>query len=360
MTTTDTSDQNLDVAVIGGGQAGLAMAWHLRRLGLRFAVLDAGSGIGSAWRSRWDSLRLFTPARYDALPGRPFPAPPDRYPTKDEVADYLRDYVAAFGLPVRLNSRVTRLHRDGDAFTLVTPQGTTRARQVVVATGPFQTPHVPKLATGLHPVVTQLHSSAYRNPAELPCGPVLVVGDGNSGRQIARELAATRRVELATAGTATVVPQRLMGRDLFWWLDRSGLLAAPATSRIGRRMRARGELVVGTTDRTLRAARVTLRPRLAAADGTGVRFADGSRTDVDTVVWATGYRADRSWIDVDSALADGPPVHERGVSPDPGLSFLGLPWQHSRGSALLGFVGADAAHLADRIAARHRAPAPTA
>jgi putative flavoprotein involved in K+ transport len=340
----------LDVAVVGGGQAGLAMAWHLRRLGLRFAVLDAGSEIGSAWCSRWDSLRLFTPARYDALPGLAFPGPPDRYPTKDEVAAYLRDYVAAFDLPVHLHSRVTRVSRDGAGYALATTRETVRARQVVVATGPFQSPHVP--VTGLDPAVTQLHSSAYRNPHQLPRGPVLVVGDGNSGRQIARELAATRRVELATSGRATVVPQRLLGRDLFWWLTASGLLGAPATSPIGRRMRARGELVVGTTDRTLRAAGVTLRPRLTGADGTGVRFADGSRADVDTVVWATGYRSDHSWIDVDGALADGRPVHERGVSPVPGLHFLGLPWQHTRGSALLGFVGADAAHLAERIATR--------
>lgn len=138
-TTTFTSDHNLDVAVIGGGQAGLAMAWHLRRLGLRFAVLDAGSEIGSAWRSRWDSLRLFTPARYDGLPGLPFPGPPDRYPGRDDVTDYLHTYAAAFDLPVRLGSRVTRLHRDGDGFALVTERETLRARQVVVATGPFQT-----------------------------------------------------------------------------------------------------------------------------------------------------------------------------------------------------------------------------
>jgi len=355
-TTTSTSDHDLDVAVIGGGQAGLAMAWHLRRLGLRFAVLDAGSEIGAAWRSRWDSLRLFTPARYDSLPGLPFPGPPDRYPTKDEVAGYLRDYVAAFDLPVRLDSRVTRLSREGDGHALVTERGTVRARQVVVATGPFQSPRTP--ATGLDPAVTQLHSSSYRNPDGLPLGPVLVVGDGNSGRQIARELAATRHVELATAGAAAVVPQRLLGRDLFWWLDRSGLLGAPASSRIGQRMRARGELVVGTTDRMLRDSGVILRPRLTAADGTAARFADGTRTDVDTVVWATGYRPDHSWIDVDGALAYGLPAHERGVSPAPGLYFLGLPWQHTRGSALLGFVGADAAHLAEQIATRHsRTPA---
>jgi putative flavoprotein involved in K+ transport len=357
MTTTahNTEDaESVDVAVVGGGQAGLAIAWHLRRLGLRFLVLDAGPEIGHVWRSRWDSLRLFTPARYDALPGMAFPGPPDTHPGKDAVADYLRDYAAAFDLPVRTNSPVTRLRRatgGGEGYELVTADSTVHARQVVIATGPFQTPAVPRLAAGLDSTVTQLHSAQYRNPHSLPPGPVLVVGDGNSGRQIAVELAATRQVDLACSGTATVVPQRLLGRDLFWWLSRLGLVTTGADSRIGRRLRARGELVVGTTDRMLRAAGVTLRPRLTTADGTTVGFADGSRSEVGAVVWATGYRPGYSWVDVDGVLADGRPQHDRGVTPAPGLYVLGLPWQHSRGSALLGFVRHDAAHLADQIAA---------
>src|SRR6185312_14815746 len=241
----------LDVAVVGGGQAGLAMAWHLRRRGLRFAVLDAASQLGQAWRTRWDSLRLFTPARFDALPEMPFPGPAEHYPTKDEVADYLHDYAAAFDLPIRLDHRVVRLSPDPGGYRLQTTRGAVHARQVVVATGPFQTSHVPEIGAGLARGITQLHSSAYRNPTQLPDGPVLVVGDGNSGRQIAAELAATRQVDLATSGTATVLPQRILGRDLFWWLTRLGLLTANADSRLGRRIQARGELVIGTTDRAL-------------------------------------------------------------------------------------------------------------
>jgi putative flavoprotein involved in K+ transport len=343
-----TLDAVLDVAVVGGGQAGLALAWHLRRRGLRFAVLDANAQIGDVWRARWDSLRLFTPARFDGLPGMAFPGPPARYPGKDEVADYLRDYAAAFDLPVRLASPVRRLTRHADGYLLRTPRGEVRARQVVVATGPFQTPHVPAIAGGLGPEITQLHSVAYRNPAQLPDGPVLVVGDGNSGRQIAAELAATRHVDLATSGTAAVVPQRLLGRDLFWWLTRLGVLAAPADSRLGRRLQARGELVVGTGERVLRGAGVALRPRLAAAEGTTGRFADGSTSALDTVIWASGYRCDDSWIDVPGVLRGGRLVHDRGVTPAPGLYVLGRPWQRSRGSALLGFVGRDAADRADR------------
>jgi putative flavoprotein involved in K+ transport len=341
----------LDVAIVGAGQAGLAMAWHLRRHGLRFAVLDAASQLGQAWRTRWDSLRLFTPARFDALPEMPFPGPAEHYPTKEQVADYLHDYAAAFDLPIHLGHRVLRLSPDPDGYRLQTTRGSVRARQVVVATGPFQTPHLPEIGAGLARGVTQLHSSAYRNPAQLPVGPVLVVGDGNSGRQIAAELAATRRVDLATSGTATVLPQRLLGRDLFWWLTRLGLLTATTDSPLGRRIRARGELVIGTTDRNLREGGVTLRPRLIAVDGATGRFADGSTLALDTVIWATGYRPDHTWIDVPGVLAGDRIVHDQGVTAAPGLYVLGQPWQRSRGSALLGFVGRDAADLAPHIAA---------
>ncbi|MFJ2031125.1 flavin-containing monooxygenase [Streptosporangium sp. NPDC087985] len=347
-------DSPLDVIVIGGGQAGLAMAWYLRRQGARFLVLDAGSEIGHVWRSRWDSLVQFTAARYDALPGLAFPAPDDTYPTKDEVADYLRAYAGTFDLPVRLNTRVTRLSRGGAGFEIGTAGDTFHARQVVVATGPFQTPALPAPAARLDRAVTQLHSSVYRSPRDLPDGPVLVVGGGNSGLQIAEELTATRRVDLSAGATPPVLPQRLLGKDLFWWLTRLGLMAKPADSWIGRRVRDRGELVIGTSRRTLRRAGVTFRPRLTGADGTDVRFEDGSTLQVGAVVWATGFRSDYSWMAVGGVLADGRPVHRRGVTNVPGLYFLGLPWQHTRSSALLGFVKDDAAYLADRIAAHAR------
>jgi putative flavoprotein involved in K+ transport len=188
----------LDVAIVGGGQAGLAIGYHLRTRGLSFEILDAGDNVGHVWRCRWDSLRLFTPAQYDSLPGLAFPAAPDTYPTKDQVADYLRSYAETFDLPVRLNTRVTTLRRDldHDGYLLATDTDTIRARTVVVATGPFQTPFIPPASAGLAGNVTQLHSSQYRHPGQLPDGPVLVVGGGNSGFQIACELAAERTVEL--------------------------------------------------------------------------------------------------------------------------------------------------------------------
>jgi putative flavoprotein involved in K+ transport len=347
-------DEVLDVVVIGASQAGLAMAWHLARHHLRFVVLEAGPEIGHTWRSRWDSLTLFTPTQYDALPGMPFPGPPDTYPTKDPVAGYLKAYAAAFDLPVRLNARVAKLSRTAGGFEARTNDGIFRARQVVVATGPFQVPYLPPAAQRLDGPVTQLHSAGYRNAQALPSGPALVVGGGNSGFQIAEELAATRPVDLSIATKAPVLPQRLAGKDLFWWLIRLGLMRVTAGSRLGRRMSAR-EFIIGSSRRRLKEAGVRFRPAVAGADGRTVRFADGTSLDVEVVIWATGYRPDYSWIRIPGVTRDGQVAHRRGVTDVPGLYFLGLPWQHTRGSALLGFVHEDAAYLAGLITSHARA-----
>jgi putative flavoprotein involved in K+ transport len=351
-----THNELLDVAVIGGSQAGLAMAWHLARERLRFVVLDAGPEIGHTWRSRWDSLTLFTPAQHDALPGMPFPAPPDSYPGKDAVASYLQAYATAFSLPVRLNARATHLSQTAEGFEICTPDEVFRARQVVVATGPFQVPHMPSAAQRLDGSVTQLHSAGYRNPRALPAGPVLVVGGGNSGFQIAEELAtAGRRVVLSVGSEMPILPQRLAGKDLFWWLTRLGLMRVTVESKLGRRMSSR-DFVIGGSRRRLRATGVGFRPGVAGADGRTVRFTDGTSLDADVVIWATGYRCDHSWIDIRGVARDGTVIHRRGVTETPGLYFLGLSWQHTRGSALLGFVRDDAAYLAGHITAKARAP----
>jgi putative flavoprotein involved in K+ transport len=334
------------------------MAWQLKQRKLRFVVLEAASELGHVWRSRWDSLKLFTPAQYDGLPGMPFPAPADTYPTKDPVADYLRAYAEAFDLPVRLNARVTQLGQTTHGFEVRTTDETFRARQVVVATGPFQVPFVPQPAGRLDTSVTQLHSAQYRNAQALPAGPVLVVGGGNSGFQIAEELAASRQVDLSIGTKYPMLPQRLGGRDLFWWLTRLRLMRVTADSRLGRRVQARGEFVIGTNPRNLNRAGVRFRPRLDDVDGRTVRFADGSTLDVGVVVWATGYRSDYSWIDIPQFVRDGRVAHRRGVTDVAGLYFLGLSWQHTRGSALLGFVNDDAVHLADGIAAHQHVTTP--
>jgi putative flavoprotein involved in K+ transport len=342
----------LDVIVIGAGQAGLAIGHHLATRGARFLLLDAGPEIGHSWRRRWDSLRLFSPAQYDSLPGLPFPAAADTHPSKDDVADYLAAYATRFDLPVRLNSPVLRLHHDEDGgFMVTTPTEALRAKQVVVATGPFQSPHVPSLSTQLDPLVPQLHSTEYRNPAQLPAGGrVLVVGAANSGLQIAAELAETCAVTVAVGSQPMELPQRVAGRDLFFWLTKSRFFSVPSDSRIARRLRARGDIIIGTRSATLRRQGIDFRPRLTDVAGRIAHFAGGGTMAVDAVVWATGYRSDYSWLHLPGVIVDGQVRHNAGVSDIPGLYFLGLPWQTCRGSALLGFVGADAATLADRMA----------
>lgn len=341
-----------DVVVVGGGQAGLAVAYHLSRQGADFMVLDAAAETGESWRTRWDSLRLFTPAEYDGLPGMRFPAADGDYPTKDMVADYLRGYAAHFALPVRLRCAVTRVEQVAGGFFVHTSQGSFSTRQVVVATGPFQEPLVPGMAAGLSRDVVQLHSAEYRRPSDIPAGPVVVVGAGNSGRQIAEELAATHEVTLAVGTAPLQLPQRLLGRDLFWWLTRLGLMNRTIESRLARRMRERGDLVIGTPLKRLRTASVQIRPRAISMTGDEVGFQAGPSARAGTVVWATGFRANYSWVDVPDAFDEqGRPRHERGITAAHGVAFVGLPWQHTRGSALLGFVQSDAAWVAGQLEA---------
>jgi putative flavoprotein involved in K+ transport len=340
----------LDVVVIGGSQAGLAVAYYLKEQGLRFVLLDAEPEIGRVWKSRWDSLTLFTPAQYSGLPGMAFPAAHDVYPSKDEVAVYLQSYATAFDLPVQPNARVTSLAMDGSGYVVRTKDEVFRATQVVVATGPFQVPSVPEMAGDLDTSIAQIHSAQYRSPAQLPEGPVLVVGGGNSGFQIAAELVETRKVDLAMGTRMPALPQRLLGRDLFWWLTHLGIMRVSVESRLGRRM-AKRDVLIGSSRRRLLRAGVTIRQRLERFEGTSAVFADGSRLDVGTVVWATGYRPDYSWIEIPGVRDEsGRALHRRGVTSAAGLYFVGLPWQHTRGSALLGFMPEDAAFIVRAVA----------
>jgi putative flavoprotein involved in K+ transport len=340
-----------DVVIVGGSQAGLAVAYHLKKRGLRFVLLDAEPEIGHVWKSRWDSLTLFTPAQYSGLPGMDFPAAHDAYPSKDEVAAYLQSYASAFDLPVRPSARVTSLAKSDGGYLVATRDEVFRASQVVVATGPFQAPFVPPMARDLDASVPQLHSAQYRGPAQLPEGPALVVGGGNSGFQIAAELVETRKVDLAMGTHMPALPQRLLGRDLFWWLTHLGIMRVSVESRLGRRM-ARRDVLIGSSRRRLLRAGVTMRKRLEGFEGRRAVFADGSHLDVGAVIWATGYRSDYAWIEVPEVTDEsGHVLHRRGVTAAPGLFFVGLPWQHTRGSALLGFMHADAAFIVETIAA---------
>lgn len=225
------STSHYEVVVIGGGQAGLAIGHYLTQQGRHFTILEAADAPAAAWRARWDSLRLFTPARYDSLPGKPFPGDPGRHPTRDEVVAYLTDY--ARELPVELSSRVRALRRDGDRYALHVDGRNITADQVVIATGPFQTPRTPPFASQLDPRVVQVQSTDYRNPSLIPAGRVVVVGGGNTGYQIAEELSATHEVHLSVGTRQKPLPQRLLGRDIFAWLDAVGALSKTADSRWG-------------------------------------------------------------------------------------------------------------------------------
>jgi putative flavoprotein involved in K+ transport len=335
--------------VVGGGQAGLAIGYFLTQQGRDFTILDAAPEPAAAWRQRWDSLRLFTPARYNALPGVAFPGDPDRYPGRDEVVAYLRDYARRFELPVELNSAVRSIRNAGGAYLVELDDRAYEADQVVVATGPFQVPFVPAIAERLDRDVAQRHSTEYRSPDAIPEGRVLVVGGGNTGFQIAEELSASREVHLAIGSRQTPLPQRILGRDLFWYLDATGLIRKTTASRIGRRMSGRDTLI-GSTPRALRRRHgVQLHGRAVDAAGSTVGFENGTKLEVDAVIWATGFRVDHSWIDVPVFDDEGRLVHRRGVTASPGLYFLGLSWQHTRGSALLGWVKDDAEHIASQI-----------
>lgn len=344
------------MVVVGASQAGLAIGYFLAEQGRDFTILDSAGEVGATWRERWETLRLFTSARYDALPGLAFPGDADRYPTKDEVADYLADYARTFDLPVELGSRVTSVTRTDGTYLVGLEDRTIETDQVVIATGPFQDPFVPPIAAGLDDGVLQMHSTAYRSPEGIPEGRVLVVGGGNTGYQIAAELSGSREVHIAIGSPQKPLPQRILGRDLFWYLDKTGLIRKTLDTRIGRRMRANEDTLIGSSPRGLRRQGVEFHGRALDASGSTVRFSDETEVDVQAVIWATGFRLDHSWIDAPVFDAQAAVAHRRGVSASPGLYFIGLPWQHTRGSALLGFVKEDAEYLAQQIAAAAREP----
>ena len=342
----------MDTVVIGGGQAGLAVGYHLARQDRNFVILDAGNRTGDAWRSRWDSLRLFTPARYSSLPGMPFPAPGSYFPTKDEMADYLEAYAARFELPLQPGVRVDGLTREEGRYLLTSGNDRLEADNVVVTTGAFQNPKVPAFASKLDPEIIQFHSSEYRNPDQLQEGGVLVVGTGNSGAEIAVEQAATRRTYLSGRDTGRVPLS--IGRSVFWWLLNNVLTV---DTRPGRKMRkgalAHGAPLIRLRPEDVVAAGVKRVPRtMGVRDGKPV-LEDGRIPDVANVIWCTGFAPDFRWIELPVFGEDGYPIHYRGVvEGEPGLYFVGLLFLYSLTSSLIGGVGRDAEYVSEHIAAR--------
>jgi putative flavoprotein involved in K+ transport len=325
-----TLERSLDILIIGAGQAGLAAGYYLRQTPYRFQLVESHSRIGESWRQRYDSLVLFTPRTYSALPGRALSGEREGYPTKDELADYLEDYARHFALPVVVSTSVQRLERTAVGFRAYTTDGADVAsRAVVIATGGYQQPKIPALARQFAADVAQLSPASYKNPSQIAPGTVLVVGDGATGRQLALELAASHRVVLATGQPREPSPDRLLGKSLFWWMDKFGLLRVSRETALGQRM-MRQESFPGPHLRLARLRRqgITVVGRLTQADGRRATFATGERVAIDAVVWATGYKDQTDWVAIPKALdTRGQFVHRRGVSPVPGLFFVGRPWQ---------------------------------
>jgi len=356
------SGHRFETVVIGGGQAGLAVGYYLKEQGHDFVILDAAERIGDAWRKRWDSLRLFTPAALSGLPSMPFPFPGGYFPTKDETADYLEEYAGKFELPARLGRRVDSLRREGDGYLVSTGEERYVAGNVVVATGPYHTPRVPGFAEWLDLSITQLHSSAYHRPDQIPKGDVLVVGAGNSGAEISVELAATHRTYLSGRDTGNVpggVHQRRMPRHILfgWFVGWCILGHLTADTRLGRKgrefSRTQGTPLVRFRPTDLTKAGVERVPRVEGVVDGKPGLADERVLDVASVVWATGFRPDFGWISLPIFGEDGYPVQHRGVvDTAPGLYFLGLPFQHTFFSETIGGVGKDARHIAEHLAGR--------
>jgi putative flavoprotein involved in K+ transport len=343
--------ERFPVVIVGAGQAGLAAGYHLARAHVPFVILDAGRQIGDVWRHRWGSLRLFTPARIDGLPGMRFPASPSDHPSKDAMADYLETYAARFKLPVRLGVRVTALDVLDGHFLLSAAgqQQQVEADQVIVATGAHQTSRIPAFAADLAPEITQLSAGDYFSPAQLRPGGVLVVGAGNSGAEIALEVAKAHETWLSGRNTGTI--SSVIFTPPLWWVDMHLLTHATPVGRlvIGR-LAGRGAQLVRITRGDLAAAGIGLVTKTAGVENGKPRLEDGRVLDVRNVVWCTGFGRDFSWIHRPVFDAAGAPVHHRGVATaQPGLYFLGLPFLYGVTSGVVGGVGRDAEFVARQI-----------
>ena len=349
-----------DTIVIGGGQAGLTTGYYLQQQGRDFVILDAHARIGDAWRKRWDSLRLFTPTRFNGLAGMPFPARPHTFPTKDEMADYLEAYAARFKLPARTGVKVDRLSRPGERFVVTAGDRRFEANNVVVAMSSSQKPRVPSFARELDPAIVQLHSSEYQNPSQLRDGGVLIVGAGNSGAEIALEVARAHPTWMSGRDTghipfridgvaAKYILTPLVGRVLF---HRVLTVDTPIGRKARPKILSHGMPLVRVKPTDIAAAGIERAPKVAGVrDGRPV-LEGGSILDVANVIWCTGFHPGFSWIDL-PVLGEREPLHERGiVANEPGLYFVGLNFLYAVSSAQIHGVGRDAEYIVRAISAR--------
>jgi putative flavoprotein involved in K+ transport len=353
--------ERIETLVIGGGQSGLSVGYHLARRSLRFLIVDAYERVGDAWRKRWDSLRLFTPNRFNGLDGMPFPGSRWGFPTKDEYADYLESYAERFELPVRTNVEVDRLTRNGEGFLATAGDRRFEAENVVVAMSSWQRPWVPDFASELDPAIVQLHVADYRNPEQLREGDALVVGAGNSGAEVAMELSKTRRVWLSGPDNGAL-PFRMesrVGHVLGLFVARVIFHRVLSTGNpIGRRIRpkmlAKCDPLIRVKPKDLAAAGVERAPRTTGVEDGRPTLEDGRRLDVANVVWTSGFEPGFDWIELPVFGPTEPKHHGGIVESEPGLYFVGLRFLYSKSSEQIHGVGRDADRIAGAIAARQR------
>lgn len=341
--------------VIGAGQAGLAVGYHLKRHEQSFVILDLGKEVGESWLRRYDSLVLFTPRLYDSLPGLLLEGDPHGFPTKHEIAVYLKRYAEKFELPIKFQTEVLRVQYRDKVFLVETSQGAFQSKNLIIGTGAFEAPQIPKFSKDLSNDIVQLHSSAYKNPSQLIEGNVLVVGGGNSGAQIAVELSKERETFLAVSKQLSYLPLTIKNKSIFWWLDRSGILKATSNSLVGKAVRKKGDPIFGydVKDAVSR-KEITIKPKVTGGAGNQITFEDMSLLKVKNIIWATGFESKYPWLEIKGVFdKKGKVIHNRGITTVEGLYFIGLPWQHRRGSALLQGVGADAEYIVQHL--KHRA-----
>ncbi|HSJ29321.1 MAG TPA: NAD(P)/FAD-dependent oxidoreductase [Acidimicrobiia bacterium] len=359
--------EHVNTLVIGGGQAGLAVGYHLSRVGVPFLIVDANRRTGDSWRNRWDSLRLFTPNRFNSLPGLPIPGEDWSFPTKDELGDYLETYAAHFDLPIRHEVKVERLGREGKRFVVAAGDQVFEADNVIVARASYQEPKTPPLASEIDPGIVQLHADDYRNPGQLQDGDVLVVGLGNSGAEIAKELIRDRRVWLSgePSGVQPFRPEKLSGRMLMPLvgpviLNRVLTTSTPMGRRVHSKMRHRGAPLMRVKPKDLVAAGVQRVGRVVAAVDGRPQVEDGTVLDVRNIVWSTGYGPGYGWVDLPVFDEVGDVVHSRGIVDQvPGLYFVAVKFLYSVLSDTLLGVGRDAAHVVDHLVAHRHSPSVT-
>jgi putative flavoprotein involved in K+ transport len=342
-----------DYIIVGAGQAGLAMAYQLKQVNANFLMLDSEDEIGASWLKRWDSLKLFTPTEFNHLPGMSFPAAKGHYPDKHDVANYFKSYVEKFNLPVQLGKKVLKVNKLNNTFDVQCSQQSYQCKQVIIASGPFHTPFIPPCHKSLSPDIKQIHSKDYRNPEQLIAGDTLVVGAGDSGFQILKEIAEyseNRHVYFSGSVSSLTIPQELLGKTVWWWFSLFGVLSVNKFSWIGRKLKQKMQPVIGIDIKSLLSSNnITAVGHTLDASENEICCQHATLDTIKNIIWSTGFRADFSWIEGIKLDEQGYPVNYRGIGATKGMYFIGLPWMYTRGSATLGGVHKDAAYLINEM-----------